>query len=658
MPIKLKLLLLAALPLLVIVVLGLNNFRKSAHTAADLSQIQELSDLAVHLSSMVHETQKERGRTAGFLGSKGAKFGPELGDQRKLTDTRIAEVRTTLEGFDAAAYSAGFQESLAQALADLDKIAEKRQAISAMALPLGQALGYYTKMNGRFLDAIGTMSQQTGHADLTRTITAYVHFLKGKERAGIERAVLANTFAADRFAPGNFKKFVSLATQQDTYLREFSALASPEALAFLEGAQADPAFAEVRAYRDLASAKAVDGGFGTDAGVWFGTITKKINQLKNTEDFLSQELRGQAAEAAAEANTAQLFYATTSAMAVLVTGAGAWLVIRSVNRPLGQLLAGIKEMQRTNNLALTVDNTSKDEVGQLARGFNAWAHTLAQIIGEVRQSSEEVAAAATQVAACSEELSSGMNEQSGQVGSISAAIEEMSASVNEVARQAGDAAQDADKAGRTAQEGRGVVQETVDGMHTISDAVSRSAQAVTELGKRGEQIGAIIEVINDIADQTNLLALNAAIEAARAGEHGRGFAVVADEVRKLADRTTQATNEIGQSITAIQNETGQAVERMNTGTSQVETGVAAAGRAGESLQEIVASSASLTGKVQSIAAAAGEQSSAAEEVARGVESINAVTSHSLEGTRQAAEASEHLSRKAEELRELASRFTT
>ena len=178
-----------------------------------------------------------------------------------------------------------------------------------------------------------------------------------------------------------------------------------------------------------------------------------------------------------------------------------------------------------------------------------------------------------------------------------------------------------------------------------------------ELGKRGEQIGQVIEVINDIADQTNLLALNAAIEAARAGEHGRGFAVVADEVRKLADRTTQATEEVAQSITAIQQETDTAVQRMRAGPERVTQGVELAGRAGASLEEIVAGAGDVAGLVQSIAAAAEQQSSASEEVSRNVESITAVASQAAEGAQQSAAASAQLSGKAEQLQQLVGRFT-
>ncbi|MBB6428806.1 methyl-accepting chemotaxis protein [Algisphaera agarilytica] len=658
MSIKFKLTLLAAIPLLAIALMGINSTLANARVAGEMKDIQTLADLAVRVSALVHETQKERGRTAGFLGSKGAKFTAELSDQRKLADQRIAELYDFLETFDATHFDPAFQDSFAAALDDLEQIQGKRQAVSSQSITTGDALGYYTAMNGKFLDAIGVMSEQSMDADLTRSITAYVHFLKGKERAGIERAVLANTFAADAFGPGMYKKFVSLVTQQDIYLNEFKALTSDEALAFIDEASADPSFAQVQSYRDTAFANADRGNFGVDPGVWFSTITNKINKLKETEDFLSAELQGQAEAAASSAANTMLAFAAATGLIVLLGVAGAWFIMRSINRPIGKLVATINEIQTTNNLNLTADTSAKGEVGQLAGSFNEFVGTLRDIIGQVSQSSEEVAAAATEVAACSDELARGMGEQSSQVMSMSAAIEEMSASVVEVARQASDAAGDADQAGSVAREGQGVVRQTVDGMQSIKDAVTHSAQAVSELGKRGEQIGEIIAVINDIADQTNLLALNAAIEAARAGEHGRGFAVVADEVRKLADRTTQATDEISQSIIAIQKDTTSAVGRMNTGTDQVNHGVETATQAGTSLEQIVGTSESLATKVQSIAAAAEEQSSAAQEVALGIEQINTVSSYSLEGTRQANKASDHLSRKAEELRELVSRFNT
>jgi methyl-accepting chemotaxis protein len=235
-------------------------------------------------------------------------------------------------------------------------------------------------------------------------------------------------------------------------------------------------------------------------------------------------------------------------------------------------------------------------------------------------------------------------------------MEEMSASVVEVARKSTDACRTAEEAGSQATEGGNVVEKTVVEMKGIADQVTESARSVNNLGKKSEQIGQIISVINDIADQTNLLALNAAIEAARAGEHGRGFAVVADEVRKLAERTTTATEEVARSIREIQTDTGAAVGCIEEGTKKVQSGVQFATNAGEALRKIVQGSENVRQMVQSIAAAAEEQSAAGEQISKSVEQINAVTRESAEGAQQSSKAAAELSKQAELLERLVGRF--
>jgi methyl-accepting chemotaxis protein len=249
-----------------------------------------------------------------------------------------------------------------------------------------------------------------------------------------------------------------------------------------------------------------------------------------------------------------------------------------------------------------------------------------------------------------------MKEQNEMITQISAAVEEMSASVVGVASNSAAAAKSAANSGDVAVRGGDVVSQTIAGMETISTAVNSTSESVTELGKRGEQIGAIIEVINDIADQTNLLALNAAIEAARAGEHGRGFAVVADEVRKLAERTTIATQEVSESIRLIQNETGDAVSQMSEGTKQVCEGVEKATMAGESLEQIVAGAEEVRVMIESIAATAEEQSAVAEQISQSIQNVSSVSNQVGEGTAQAAQAGEQLSIKAEQLLGLIGKF--
>ena len=314
----------------------------------------------------------------------------------------------------------------------------------------------------------------------------------------------------------------------------------------------------------------------------------------------------------------------------VATALGVFMAVtltRSIVRPIRKVIASA-EVLASGNLTERLDDSRKDELGLLSKAFNQMTQSIATVIGDVQKASSEVASAAGEIAASAEEMAAGMQRQAEQTAEVSAAVSEMSASVQEVASRSA--------------EGRSVVEQTVNEMKTIATQTEATSAAVNSLGKKSEEIGRIVSVINDIADQTNLLALNAAIEAARAGEHGRGFAVVADEVRKLAERTTEATQEIASSIRQIQAETTEAVQKMQTGTERVGSGVKLAQNAGESLAQIVAATT--------------EQAGASEQIARNVERINAVTKESKDGAGQAAAAASQLSANAEQLQALIGRF--
>jgi len=390
-------------------------------------------------------------------------------------------------------------------------------------------------------------------------------------------------------------------------------------------------------------------------------VAQSLAQTQAVLDELQEHLakRSEAFQAELTATTDWMEYMNIGIglVAALIAVLAAVIITRAIVRPIQILINRLRDIaEGEGDLTQRVDENRADEIGELGRWFNRFIEKIHDVIVEVRLTTTEVAGASTEIASSAEELAATMDQQNQQATQISAAMEQVSVSVVEVARKSADAADSAASAGGVAEEGGQVVAESIHGMEAINEAVTAGAVSVQELGKRGEQIGQIIEVINDIADQTNLLALNAAIEAARAGEHGRGFAVVADEVRKLADRTTKATEEIAQSIKAIQVETTRVVDRMNVGAEQVEAGVERASQSDESLKKIVTSAQDVASMIQSIAAAAEQQSTAVEQVSRNVESINSATQQASEGTGQAALAAASLSTKAETLQQMVGRF--
>ncbi|MFZ1684600.1 MAG: methyl-accepting chemotaxis protein [Candidatus Zixiibacteriota bacterium] len=305
---------------------------------------------------------------------------------------------------------------------------------------------------------------------------------------------------------------------------------------------------------------------------------------------------------------------------------------------------------------LTVNIVPKSDRDVLGKSFTTMLANLSGMIRQLGENSRELVSAATQIASSSEQMSKGAKNQSDQVNQVSTAVEEMSATIFESSRNAGDASQAARNAAETATNGGQIVNQSIQAMQKIAQTVRQSSGSISKLANSANQIGEIIGVIDDIADQTNLLALNAAIEAARAGEQGRGFAVVADEVRKLAERTGKATAEITNMIKGIQKETTEAVHSMEAGIEVVDQGRELADQAGTSLTEIVAMAQRVTDMIQQMATASEQQSSASEEIAKNVERISGVTKETASGAEQSAAAAEQLSRQADGLQKMVALF--
>lgn len=301
------------------------------------------------------------------------------------------------------------------------------------------------------------------------------------------------------------------------------------------------------------------------------------------------------------------------------------------------------------DLTRKIEYRGNDELGSLSRSLNQFTDTLHDIVSNVMKDGIQVVIGASRVHEMSDEITKESDALASQAMAVATASEEMSATSNDIASNCSQAAQAGSVANGTATDGSSVVQETVDGMQRIAQRVQDAAATVESLGARSDQIGTIVGTIQDIADQTNLLALNAAIEAARAGEQGRGFAVVADEVRALAERTTKATREISDMIRSIQAETRNAVDSMEQGVSEVEKGSIGAARSGQALQNIIEQINAVTLQISQIATAAEEQTATTSEISGNIQQVTDIAQKASGSAHEATSASNELLVRAEEL---------
>jgi len=328
---------------------------------------------------------------------------------------------------------------------------------------------------------------------------------------------------------------------------------------------------------------------------------------------------------------------------------------RMITRPLAALADDAQKIA-SGDLTVQIQSRSKDEIGVLAASFNSMADSLRAAIRQVSDTSSLLTSAANELLAISESISNGADSVASQAQTVATAGEEMAATSNDIANNCQSAAAGALDASTSASDGSVVVDKTVQAMGQIARRVKETADTVARLGQRSDQIGQIVGTIEDIADQTNLLALNAAIEAARAGEQGRGFAVVADEVRALAERTTRATKEISDMIRSIQAETRSAVAVMEEGVHEVALGTDEAAKSGLALQTIMELVNNVSMQISQVATAAEEQTATTNEISQNMLQITDVVQQTAQGAKQSEAAAAELSKLAADLEALVHRF--
>ncbi|KFE56888.1 methyl-accepting chemotaxis protein [Pseudomonas syringae] len=389
-------------------------------------------------------------------------------------------------------------------------------------------------------------------------------------------------------------------------------------------------------------------------------------RIKNGTDLMGEQLNklvainraGATAEsrvAGAQYDQATLGIICFSIAAALMTVLLAWVLTRSIVTPLSKAVRAAEEIA-AGDLTKTIEVDGNDEPARLLAALCVMQQNLRKTIEMISGSATQLASAAEELSAVTEESSRGLQKQNDEIEQAATAVNEMTAAVEEVARNAVSTSVASQQSNATAAQGRDKVVETVKAIQVMTLDVQTTSELVEGLAEQGRDIGKVLDVIRSIAEQTNLLALNAAIEAARAGEAGRGFAVVADEVRALAHRTAQSTREIEQMVAGIQSGTGSAVQSMALNTSRTQTTLDLARAAGEALEQITEAISQINERNLVIASASEEQAQVSREVDRNLVNIRDLATQSAAGANQTSAASHELSRLAVDLKGMVARF--
>ncbi|ETD22470.1 hypothetical protein HMPREF2086_01781 [Helicobacter macacae MIT 99-5501] len=582
---KSKIIALTLLPLIACIVLMLMQLKSTQDSLSANKSLSTQIAISAKVSDLIHELQKERGLSAGFLSSRGVKFSSELKSQRNSTDSVLKELKKIaskdlLKGFDL---QSGFD---ALDLLDSTRLNADNSLRGDSPL-IAQTIGYYTKTISTLLEAIAKSTSLVKDSHILRLMFSYTNFLYAKESAGLERAtgnamLSSNSPASD----AQYDTFVSLLTKQEVYEKAFLDFGDSKDRAIYDKAREQPSFKQVESIRESIKSHHKSGDYGVEAKVWWDTITTKIDILKDVEDkitlniknILSQEISSQQVGFWAVLLLDGLAFAISILLCVFVT--------KNILDNLSAVNTKLDFITSHKALNETIEVKSQDGVGQMAKSVNAFLGFIHKVFVGLQVAINSNKSAVQTLEGVSRRLDS----SSAKIQSISEENTELGQKSNQTLDEniaiLKATKNELENAIKNAKSTKDITTKINTQVQESMEKERDNATKIEHLAKEAQNIQAVLSMITDIAEQTNLLALNAAIEAARAGEHGRGFAVVADEVRKLAERTQRSVNETSVIIKSIL----QSVDEINT---QMEESL-------ESMQELVNGSQDMQGNINTL----------------------------------------------------------
>ena len=626
---KAKLVLILLFPILGLIVFASLQSFNYYEKYTSMNKIETLTVLSQKISRLVHETQKERGMTAGYIGSKGNKFKDKLPNQRELSNKNYEEFKSYSQTIDFSIYPNAFKNNIDNTINKFEGLSEIRPKVNQLKISGGEAIGYYTKMNALILNNVKLIAKLSSDATIAREILAYANFLLSKERAGIERAVGANTLGRGSFGDGMKTKFTNLITAQNVYMGNYLNLANKDSIDFYKTTMVGDDINEV----DKIRKNMLSGSFANKPEYWFSQITSKINKLKTVDNQLSITLIKNTNIIKEDVYNGLLLTLIGSILSLSLAMLFGFTISKKISLSLDNFVDGLDTFFDFLNYKIKdvelINNNDSDEFGRMAKkvneninktkeniiedrklidetievsnkinkgyldgeisvvsanpalnelkdilnnmihslnntlkniedvltsyinldyrplvdknnmegvieglidGINTLGETITDDLVKNKRNGLTLQSSANTLRANVDNLTNSSNEAAASLEETAAALEEITSTIINNSDNVSQMATYASKVTGSASSGEELATNTMTAMDEINEQVSSITDAIT--------------VIDQIAFQTNILSLNAAVEAATAGEAGKGFAVVAQEVRNLASRSAEAASEI------------------------------------------------------------------------------------------------------------------